>query len=307
MVPLFNERESLAELTERTQEAFKKTSYSIEYVFVDDGSTDGSFQELVSLRKKYALPMTIIRLRRRSGKSIALDEAFRHIRGDIVVTMDADLQDDPHEAVKLVKKVSEGYDLVVGWRNNRRDAQGKLHVSHVFNWAVSVFSGLKLHDMNCGLKAMTADVARDIRLYGQLHRFVPVLANVKGFTVTEMPVTHHARKYGASKFGFERILAAFDLITTLFLAGFGSRPLMVFGPVGLILIGLGGISLVYLSALHFMGESIGTRPLLLLGVLFVLFGLQLISTGLLGELITSISTKERRAPVAEILDYEHHA
>jgi len=300
VVPLFNERESLGELVRTTNKAFG-SALSFEYVFVDDGSSDRSFATLISLQKKSEYPMTIVRLRKRSGKSAALSEGFRHVRGEIIVTLDADLQDDPYEARKLVNKLKDGFDLVVGWRSKRNDSQGKLHVSRIFNWVVGVSSGVKLHDMNSGLKAMKRQVIQEINIYGELHRFIPVLAHSRGFLVTEVPIIHHARKYGSSKFGFERVLAAFDLLTTLFLSGFGTRPLMVFGPPGLVLTGIGTITLLYLTALHFMGQSIGDRPLLLLGVLFVLFGLQLLSTGLLGELITSISTGERRAAVGEIV------
>jgi glycosyltransferase involved in cell wall biosynthesis len=304
VVPLFNEKESLGELVDAVTRAFR--GYVFECVFVDDGSTDGSFQKLVALRKKMNFQATLVRLRRRSGKSAALSEGFRHITGDVVVTLDADLQDDPFEATKLIKKLDEGFDLVVGWRRKRRDSGGKLGVSHLFNWGVAMASGVRLHDMNSGLKAMKSDVAKEIHLYGELHRFVPVLAYARGFKVGETPIVHHPRKYGTSKFGFERIFAAFDLLTTLFLAGFGTRPLMIFGPPGVLLIATGTFAIGYLSVLHFMGQSIGTRPLLLFGVLFVLFGLQLLSTGLLGELITSISTNQRRSPVSEIITYEYN-
>jgi len=299
VVPLFNEKESLGELVAAITRAFR--GFVFECVFVDDGSTDGSFQKLAAMRKKMDFPVTLVRLRKRSGKSAALSEGFVHTKGSVVVTLDADLQDDPFEATKLIKKLDEGYDLVVGWRQKRRDSGGKLGVSHVFNWGVSMASGVRLHDMNSGLKAMKSGVAKEINLYGELHRFVPVLAHARGFRVGETPIVHYPRKYGTSKFGVERIFAAFDLLTTLFLAGFGTRPLMVFGPPGVVLVAAGTLAIGYLSVLHFMGQSIGSRPLLLFGVLFVLFGVQLLSTGLLGELITSISTHQRRSPVSEIL------
>lgn len=298
VVPLFNEAESLSELVRATNSAFADAS--IEYIFIDDGSTDGSYETLVRLRKKQKRPMTIVRLRKRSGKSAALAEGFLHAKGDVIVTMDADLQDDPVEAHTLIRTLDAGYDLVVGWREKRNDSKGKLGVSFIFNQAVSLASGLKLHDMNCGLKVMRRDVASEIQLYGELHRFIPVLAHARGFRVTEVPIRHHARKFGTSKFGIERIFAAFDLFAVLFLAGFGTRPILVFGPPGVALTGLGFAALIYLSILHFMGQSIGDRPLLLLGVLSVLFGLQLLSTGLLGELIISSSAGRRRPSVKEV-------
>lgn len=301
VIPMFNERESIPELVRALESAFK--TRPVEYIFIDDGSTDGSYDALCSLQKKLRHASTIVKLRKRSGKSVALAEGFARIKGDVVVTLDADLQDDPREVPALLTKLNDGYDLVVGWRRYRNDSKGKLGVSYVFNWIVSWFTGLALHDMNSGLKVMTAEVVREIDLYGQLHRFIPVLASARGFKVTEVPIAHHARKYGQSKFGLERAFAAFDLVTTLFLSGYGTRPLMVFGPPGAILVTAGLIALTYLSYLHFMGQSIGTRPLLLLGVLFVLFGVQLLSTGLLGELISSMATARKRPPVRTI--HEH--
>ncbi len=298
VIPFFNEQESLPELVKATNLAFE--TMQMEYVFIDDGSTDGSHEALIHVRKKQKRPMTIIRLRKRSGKSAALAEGFLRAKGDIIVTLDADLQDDPKEAHKLISELDNGYDLVVGWREKRNDSKGKLGVSRIFNSAVSTFSGLKLHDMNSGLKVMRREVAAEIDLYGELHRFIPVLAHARGFRVTEVPIRHYARKFGTSKFGIERIFAAFDLFAVLFLSGFGTRPIIVFGPPGIVLIGLGLLALVYLSILHFIGQSIGDRPLLLLGVLSVIFGLQLLSTGLLGELIISSSTNRRRPSVTEV-------
>lgn len=299
VVPVFNEAESLPELIRLITAAFAKMRFEI--VFIDDGSTDNSFDVMQRERKKFSLPITIVRLRKRCGKSTALFQGFQHIRGDIVVTLDADLQDDPAEAAKLMGSLSKGYDLVVGWRKVRHDSKGKLGVSRVFNRAVSLFTGLTLHDMNCGLKVMRAQVARELQLYGQLHRFIPVLVHTRGFRVTEREISHHPRKYGTSKFGLERAFASFDLVTTLFLSGYGTRPLIVFGPAGFFLIILGLAALVYLTAVKLTGESIGTRPLLLLGVMFVLFGFQLLSTGLLGELIISVTGGEREAPVSQVI------
>lgn len=299
VVPLFNERESIAELIEQCVSAFSQ--FAFELVFVDDGSTDGSFDEILAVAKTIAVPITAVRFRKNCGKSVALQEGFRRAKGNVIVTMDADLQDDPKEAVRLVKKLDVHVDMVIGWRSHRNDGKVKRLVSYIFNKAVSRFTGLSLHDMNSGLKAMKGDVAKEINLYGDLHRFIPVLAHIRGFNVLEIPVKHHARKFGVSKFGPERIFAVFDLISTLFLSGFGSRPLMVFGPPGVFMVALGTVALIYLSILHFMGEAIGTRPLLLLGVLFVIFGIQLLSTGLIGELITSISGKSRETPVAEVI------
>lgn len=304
VIPAYNEAESISELVRSTDQAMSKHNERFEYVFVDDGSTDDTLRIMKAMQKKTARPITIVSLRKRSGKSTALSVGFEQARGSVIVTLDADLQDDPTEIMPLIRRLRDSKDLIVGWRKNRQDSTGKLHISYVFNWAVSSFFGLKLHDMNSGLKVMKAEVAREIPMYGELHRFIPVLAASRGFTVSEQPVRHARRKYGTSKFGIERSLAAFDLVTTLFLSGFRTRPLMIFGPVGLFLVVLGSVAITYLSILHFMGESIGTRPLLLFGVLFVLFGLQLLSTGLLGELISSFGARNLKPPVRSVLPYK---
>ncbi len=301
VVPLHNEEESLNELVMKTDQAFAGSKNVIEYIFIDDGSTDGSYEKLLSLRKKTKNCVTIIRLRKRSGKSAALAQGFGYVSGEYIVTLDADLQDDPFEAQKLVSRMHDSVDMIVGWREKRQDSQGKLGVSKLFNWGVSLFSGIRLHDMNSGLKVMRKIVADEIDLYGELHRFIPVLAHARGFRVIEVPILHHARKFGKSKFGVERVFAAFDLLSTLFLSGFGTRPLIVFGPVGVGLVGAGIIALTYLSTLHFLGQSIGTRPLLLLGVLCIVFGVQLLSTGLLGELIISTSAGRRKVSVSSVI------
>lgn len=301
VVPLYNEKESIPELVREVRGALTGT-YSYDMVFVDDGSTDGSFEALLEEKKTAKEPMMLVRLRKNSGKSVALAEGFSRAMGDVIVTLDADLQDDPSEIPLLIRKLSKNYDLVVGWRKDRHDSKGKLAVSRIFNRSVSLFSGVNLHDMNSGLKAMTREVAGEIQLYGELHRYIPVLAHALGFRVTEVAVSHHARKYGESKFGIERIFAAFDLLSTLFLREYGARPFVVFGSSGVVFVTLGLIILVYLSVIHFMGESIGTRPLLLFGVLAVIFGLQLVSTGLLGELVTKSGISREKRPVAEIVE-----
>ena len=302
IIPLYNERPSLRELFASIRKVSKDNRWTSEYVFVDDGSTDGSFDELKVLKEVSKESITIIRFRKNCGKSMALSEAFRIAKGDIFVTLDADLQDDPNEVPKLMAKLDEGYDVVVGWRKNRQDHQSKLRLSHIFNWVVSSVSHLYLHDMNCGMKVMQRAVAEEIDIYGELHRFIPVLASAQGFSVSESIIVHHPRKYGVSKFGQTRILRApFDLMTTLFLTTFRTRPLQIFGPVGISFIGVGMISLLYLTVLHFLGETIGRRPLLLFGVLLILFGVQLLSTGLVGELITKSTIRAEKGPIEEVI------
>jgi len=301
VIPLYNERDSIPELLAGIRKALTG-KYVFEILCIDDGSTDGSFDVLRQEKKKSKEAiMTLVRFRKNSGKSAALAEGFARASGDIVVTLDADLQDDAAEIPNLIRVLDGGYDLVVGWRKKRQDSRGKLTVSHVFNRSVSIFSGIHLHDMNSGLKAMKREVSSGIQLYGELHRYIPVLAHALGFRITEVPVSHHPRKYGNSKFGFERILASFDLVSVLFLQGYGTRPFVIFGPPGMVLIFIGFIVLMYLSVLHFLGEPIGTRPILLFGVLAVIFGLQLISIGLLSELVTKSGIRNEKRPVAQVI------
>ena len=302
VVPVFNEKESLHMLFKGIEQAMADIKKEYEYIFIDDGSSDGSFDALRALKKQTSINMTIIRFRKNMGKSPALSAGFQHAGGDVIVTMDADLQDDPAEIPGLIRILDSGYDMVVGWRKKRNDMQGKIRLSRIFNFIVSQVSHVPLHDMNCGLKVFRKSVAEEIDLYGELHRFVPVLAAGKGFKVTEAVVAHHERKFGSSKFGSSRIIhASFDLITTVFLNSFKTRPLQIFGPIGLVCVGLGIISLVYLTYIHFLGVSIGRRPLLQLGVLFILFGVQLFSTGLIGELVTSQNARKEIYPIDEVV------
>lgn len=300
VIPLFNEKESLVQLTREVMEILEKIPKTFEIIFVDDGSTDESFRELEKIKRSARVAITIIRFRKNEGKSAALEAGFKQASGDIVVTLDADLQDDPQEIKKLLLELDKGYDLVVGWRKNRKDRQNKIRLSRVFNCVVAKINHIPLHDMNCGLKVMKKEVAKEINLYGELHRFIPVLAVSQGFKVSEVEVAHHERKFGRSKYNNARLMHAFfDLITTYFLISFKNRPLQIFGPVGAIFIALGLIVLIYLSGLHFFGATIGRRPLLFLGILFLLFGVQIFSTGLLAELMISLHSKRGKYPIKD--------
>ncbi|MCL4359822.1 glycosyltransferase family 2 protein [Patescibacteria group bacterium] len=302
VIAVYNEEESLRPLVDAIEPALR-SGPGFEYVWVDDGSTDGSFEELIRLKKRAKSRFRIIRMRKNTGKSTALAAGFQVAGGDIIATMDADLQDDPAEIPKMIALLEKGYDLIVGWRVNRQDPKKKILLSRIFNAVVRRVGGVGLHDMNCGLKVMRREVAEEIQLYGELHRFIPVLSAAKGFRVTEMPVVHHARKYSTSKFGSGRIVHAFfDLFTTAFIIAFKNRPLQLFGRIGMICILLGTFVLLYLSGLHFLGQSIGRRPLLFLGILLILFGIQLFSTGLLGELVTSRNIRREQHPIREIIE-----
>lgn len=287
IIPLYNEQESLAELLHQLQQIITANSYQAEIIFVDDGSTDNSFAELKNLANQSTLDIKIIRFRRNFGKSSALAAGFNLAQGEIIITMDADLQDDPAEIPNLISKINEGYDLVSGWKHQRKDPFIKTYSSKLFNKTVSCFSGIKIHDFNCGLKAYNQEVIKNIAVYGELHRFLPVLAYDQGFKITEIKVNHRSRLLGKSKFGINRFVNGFvDLLTVLILTKYTKKPGHFFGKWGIFSFVLGFIFCSYLSFLWLIGDRpIGNRPLLFLGILLLIIGIQLISMGLLGELI----------------------
>jgi dolichol-phosphate mannosyltransferase len=286
VVPVHDEERSLEPLYDELRAALDPVG-EWEAVFVDDGSTDGSFAALTRLNAD-APNVKVVRLRRNFGKSAALAAGFRHAGGELVVTIDADLQDDPAEIPRLLAKLDEGFDLVSGWKTQRRDPLRRRIPSKVFNGVVGRVSGVRLHDLNCGLKAYRAEVIRNLRVYGELHRFLPVLAHDRGYRVAELPVNHRPREHGRSRYGMERYLRGFlDFLTVWFMGRYRHRPLHLFGTLGLAMSAIGTAVLVYLTVLKLSGEAIGHRPLLTLGVLLVVVGLQFFSLGLLSELITS--------------------
>ena len=285
VIPLLNEAESLPELTKRIDDQIKPTGKDYEIVFIDDGSTDGSFDVLTKLKPIYP-EINIIQFKRNFGKSAALSEGFNAAKGDIVITMDADLQDDPEEILRLVKEIKNGFDLVSGWKKKRNDPISKTIPSKLFNIATRHLTGIKIHDFNCGLKAYRRDVIKAIPVYGELHRYLPVLAHWLGFKVGELVVTHHPRQHGYSKFGIKRFFNGFfDLLTVLFITRFRQKPLHLFGFLGLGSSMLGLFILLYLSILWFQGQGIGQRPLFFLGVLLIIVGVQFFSMGLIGEML----------------------
>jgi dolichol-phosphate mannosyltransferase len=287
VIPLHNEERSIALLYDELQAALEPLGQEWEAVFVDDGSVDGSFAALTRLHDANE-NVLVVRLRRNFGKAAALAAGFSQARGEIVVTIDADLQDNPAEIPRLLVKLDEGFDLVSGWKTRRRDPLRRRVLSRIFNWVTGRMSGLRLHDMNCGLKAYRAEVVRGMPLYGELHRFIPVLAQYRGFRVAELPVNHRPREHGRSRYGVERYIRGFlDLLTVSFIGRYRHRPLHLFGGLGLIL-GLFGVAiLVYLTVVKALGHAIGERPLLTLGVLLVVVGLQFFSLGLISEMLTS--------------------
>ena len=290
VIPLYNEEGSLAQLykllIENINSVIKdKLISDYEILFVNDGSTDSSEEKILKIADKDA-KVKLINLRRNFGKSRALQIAFEHAQGDIVITMDADLQDDPCEIKRFIEKIDEGYDLVSGWKYNRLDPLEKKLPSTLFNFVTSHFSGIHIHDFNCGFKAYRKEVVKSINVYGEFHRYIPILAARNGFKIAEIEVKHHKREFGVSKFGYERYLRGFfDAFSALFLLKFYYRPMYFFGKIGLLLSGLGFVICSYLTFIWLLGESIGRRPLLILGVLFILVGLQSISFGLLANII----------------------
>jgi glycosyltransferase involved in cell wall biosynthesis len=287
VVPVRNEERSVELLYDEIQAALDPLEREWEAVFVDDGSTDGSFAALTRLHAR-AANVRIVRLRRNFGKAAALAAGFRQSRGEVIATLDADGQDDPAEIPRLLAKLDEGFDLVSGWKTKRRDPWRRRLLSRVFNAVTGRISGVRLHDMNSGLKAYRAEVVRGMPLYGELHRFIPVLAHYRGFRIAELPVNHRAREYGRSRYGLERYLRGFfDLITVTFMGRYRHRPLHLFGGLGLALGSVGFVICLYLTVLWFAGHAIGHRPLLTLGVLLVVVGMQFLSLGLIGEMITT--------------------
>ena len=286
VIPLFNEEQSLRELFDKIRNAMSRNS-KYEIIFVDDGSTDGSMRVLHELRHRDRR-VKIIRFRRNYGKSAALDVGFAHAKGDFIVTMDADLQDDPNEIPSLINELKKGYDLVSGWKKKRKDPITKTIPSKFFNFVVSKLTGIKIHDFNCGLKAYRKEVIKDLNIYGELHRYIPVLAHWRGYKIGEIPVQHYSRKYGKTKFGFGRFWkGCLDLMTTLFTTRYMQRPLHLFGFWGMVSLVIGFLIDLYLVILKFTeGMALSNRPLFVGGVLLIIVGIQFISIGLIGELIT---------------------
>ena len=274
---MLNEEPSLEALYEEISRALDAREQFFEVIFVDDGSTDGSMAVLSELAAR-TTNVVVVRLRRNFGKAAALQAGFLEAQGDVVVTIDADLQDDPAEIPQLLAKLDEGFDLVSGWKTRRNDPWTRRLFSRMFNRATAVISGVRLHDVNCGLKAYRAEVLKGIRLYGELHRFIPVLASYNGFRVAEIPVNHRARQFGRSRYGSERYLRGFfDLLSVTFMGRYRHRPLHLFGGLGVLMGAVGFVVLLYLTVVKIWGHSIGQRPLLTLGVLLVVVGIQLVS------------------------------
>jgi len=295
VIPFMNEEATLAELYQRIADTVTPivgTSDGFELIFIDDGSTDDSVRVARELALKHP-EVLLLELQGNFGKSAALAAGFARARGRIVFTLDADLQDDPKEIPRFLAKLDEGFDLVSGYKKKRNDPITKVLPSRVFNWLVRSTTGVKLHDVNCGFKAYRDVVLQNVRLYGELHRFVPVLAHWKRFRIGEIPVEHHARQFGVSKFGGGRFFRGLmDLLTVVFLLRYGRRPAHFFGAFGSITLAIGVALFGYLCVIWLMGQSIGHRPLLILAVLMIVVGVQILATGLIAELIVHLARTE---------------
>ena len=294
LVPVMNEAETVEELAVRVAAVLDGLGRSFEIVFVDDGSNDGTSNRVRRARERDPR-VKLVRLRRNFGKAAALCAGFDYSNGAIIITMDGDLQDDPEEIPRFLSALEEGdLDLVSGWKRRRQDPMGKRLPSRLFNWVTRRLAQVDLHDFNCGFKAYRREVLAEIAVYGELHRYIPVLASRRGFAVGEIQVNHHPRRHGASKYGWDRFYKGLlDLITVLFITRYTRRPLHLFGSFGLLFL-TGGLGInTYLAFAWFHGEDLSDRPLLQLGILLMLLGIQVLTTGLIGEMITFKNFRRR--------------
>ena len=305
VIPLYNEVESLPELHGWIKKVMEENGYSYEVIFVDDGSNDGSWEIIKSLHEKYE-NVTGVKFRRNYGKSAGLNVGFEHTKGDVVITMDADMQDSPDEIPGLYNMImKDGFDLVSGWKKKRYDPLSKTIPTKLYNFVTSKMSGVHLHDMNCGLKAYRGDVVKNIEVYGEMHRYIPVIAKWAGFSnIGEKIVQHRPRKYGVTKFGLSRfIYGPLDLLSIMFMGKFGKRPMHFFGVIGTFIF-FGGLGiLAWLSADKILFNAIGiaNRPAFYLGILMVIVGIQLFIAGFLGELISRSSSERNSYKITEVI------
>ena len=305
VIPVFNEEGSLAELHREISVVAQGNKYDVEIIFVDDGSDDSSWKVMTELAQQDSR-IQCLRFRRNFGKAAGLRAGANASQGELIITMDADLQDDPDEIPNLISKLDEGYDLVSGWKQVRNDPVGKTLPSKVFNWLVGFMTGVKLHDHNCGFKVYRREIFDEVKLYGEMHRFVPVLASARGFKVTESPVNHRARTHGVSKYGWSRLPKGFlDLLTVSFLTGFNQRPQHVLGMVGMLSFAAGSLGLVYLMIYWILRMSFESfadwaplhqRPLVIYSLGALLLGAQLLCMGFLAELLVAKGQRDGREP-----------
>ncbi len=303
VIPAYNEEDNIPILYEKLKGVLERLGREYEIIFVDDGSVDRTWERLKEIAEKDQR-VKLIRFRKNYGQTAAMYAGFQHATGEVIITLDADLQNDPEDIPMLLQKLEEGYDIVSGWRRDRKDPfLSRRLPSMIANWIISKVTGVELHDYGCTLKAYRADIIKRLELYGDMHRFLPALTKRLGAKITEIPVRHHPRLYGKSKYGIGRtIRVILDIFLVKFLNEYINKPMYVFGTFGFILLSLGLLALFYLVFLKlFLDQDIGRRPLLILSVLFILAGIQLISTGIIAELLVRIyyRTKEDKPFVVE--------
>jgi glycosyltransferase involved in cell wall biosynthesis len=301
VVPIYNEKENVELLYRKIKDVMIKNSYEHEIIFVDDGSSDGTFDEMKKITNSDK-DFKLIKFRRNFGQTPAMAAGFDYASGDIIVSMDGDLQNDPKDIPNLLKKIDEGYDVVSGWRKDRQDERKRVVFSKVANWLIGKITRVKLHDYGCSLKAYKNDVAKNLHMYGELHRFIPVLANIYGANITEIPVKHHARQFGKSKYNLTRTFRVIvDLILMYFMQKFMTRPIHFFGIAGFFLFVLGFSMDAYLAFEKlFFGIDIGNRPLLLMGVLLIISGINIGGIGIISEFLTRIYYESQNKKIYNI-------
>lgn len=307
VIPLYNEEESLQELTDWIRQVMEKNNYSYQVIFIDDGSSDNSWNKIEELVNADS-NISGIKFRRNFGKSAALNKGFEAAQGDVVITMDSDLQDSPEEIPELYGMIkNNGYDIVSGWKKKRYDPFGKTLPSKFFNRTTRAISGIKLHDFNCGLKAYRKEVVKSIEVYGEMHRYIPVIAKWAGYNkISEKVVQHQKRKYGVTKFGMGRFIKGYlDLLSITFISKFGKRPMHLFGTLGSVLFFIGFVIAIYLAVAKFLFSvyQMTERPLFYLGLLAMIIGTQLFLTGFLAEMISRNSTERNRYEVEKEIGF----
>ncbi len=301
VVPVYNEKDNVKLLYDKIKDVMVKNGYDHEIIFVDDGSTDGTFDVLKEIAE-HDKQFKVIRFRRNFGQTAAMAAGFDYAHGDIIVSMDGDLQNDPEDIPKLLEKIEEGYDVVSGWRKERQDEPKRVFLSKVANKLISKITKVELHDYGCSLKAYKSDIAKNLHMYGEMHRFIPALANIYGATITEIPVKHHPRKFGRSKYNLSRTFRVIvDLILVYFMQKFMTRPIHFFGIIGFFLALFGFLIDGYLAFEKiFFGVHIGNRPLLLLGILLILTGVNLLGIGIISEILTRIYYESQNKKIYNI-------
>ncbi|HEY5501550.1 MAG TPA: glycosyltransferase family 2 protein [Candidatus Humimicrobiaceae bacterium] len=287
VIPVYNERENISYLYENLNKVLPTLGKKYEVILIDDGSTDGTFNELVKIHEQNS-NYKIVKFRKNFGQTPAMSAGFDYANGEIIITLDADLQNDPKDIPLLIEKMNEGYDIVSGWRINRQDkAMSRKLPSKIANWLIAKLTGVRIHDYGCTLKAYSRDVVKNIELYGEMHRYIPAVASWMGISVAEVPVHHHSRKFGKSKYGISRtIRVILDIIILKYLLSYSQRPIQIFGLIGLFTGAVGGIITIYLRIMRlFFNAALSSRPLFTLSIFMIFIGVQLITMGILGELL----------------------